>query len=107
MIDPMMPNHRLHRTWEGGRENWLLFFKVWLRPPSQAGEAGRWADHMRLWNILLLIATSAAAWHYYGVNRATFTLARSSAETETAVVQFRCAGKTHCSQMVSCEEATF
>ena len=62
---------------------------------------------MRLRIILLLIATSAAAWHYYGVNRATFTLARSSAKTETAVVQFRCAGKTHCSQMVSCEEATF
>ena len=62
---------------------------------------------MKLRNILLLIAASAAAWHYYGVNRATFTLARSSAETETAVVQFRCADKTHCSQMVSCEEATF
>lgn len=62
---------------------------------------------MRLRNILLLIAVSAIAWHYYELNRATFALARSNLETKTTVAQFRCAGKTHCSQMVSCEEATF
>jgi hypothetical protein len=62
---------------------------------------------MRLQNILLLIATSAAVWDYYGVNGATFTLALSNAEIGTAVAKFLCAGKTHCSQMVPCEEITF
>ncbi len=36
-----MANNRLHRTWEGGRGNPVVNFKLGLRPPSQAGEAGR------------------------------------------------------------------
>lgn len=27
-----MPNNVLHRTWEGGRENWVLFLAVEVAP---------------------------------------------------------------------------
>ena len=32
----------LHRSGKGGRENWVLFFGVQLRPPFPPSEAGRY-----------------------------------------------------------------
>lgn len=70
-------------------------------------------------NLLVLVILGAVAWFGYGKynsmsaaeeataapSPATDTLASHSAAP--AAVQFSCDGRTHCSQMRSCAEATY
>jgi hypothetical protein len=66
---------------------------------------------MRLKNVFLLAAiVGAVAW--YSTKQETQDLVRPhDAQSEPLLVRrsetFRCEGKTRCSQMSSCEEATF
>ncbi|MBP9634088.1 MAG: excalibur calcium-binding domain-containing protein [Nitrospira sp.] len=57
-------------------------------------------------NIMLIIICAAIfGYHFYFKDRPG-TSGPSIAET-VATVQYRCDGRTHCSQMTSCEEAKY
>lgn len=57
--------------------------------------------------LAILVAVGIGAFQHYKP-RETFTSSAFSAEPAAAVESnFSCEGKTHCSQMTSCEEATF
>lgn len=43
----------------------------------------------------------------YGYQRARQPALAQSIQSTSAQTEFRCDGRTHCSQMTSCEEATF
>lgn len=77
-------------------------------------------------NFLVLVILGALAWYGYGKYSSTHALeagtaasstadgtaraspyAASTASTAPTVEQFNCDGRTHCSQMRSCVEATY
>lgn len=68
--------------------------------------------------LIILLVIGLAAWQLYGkyqgqteentLTASTPTLSQpKSSITNTVVNNFRCDGRTHCSQMTSCEEATW
>ncbi|KAF5045813.1 Excalibur calcium-binding domain protein [anaerobic digester metagenome] len=54
---------------------------------------------------LLGICAALFGYHFYFKDR--HDTSSLSAEAPVASAQFRCDGRTHCSQMTSCEEAKF
>jgi predicted negative regulator of RcsB-dependent stress response len=73
-------------------------------------------------NVIILVIVAVIGWQGYAKyqkSRATAAIAHSSTEVgsrgasgvgrsdTTASTQFRCDGRTHCSQMTSCAEATY
>ena len=68
--------------------------------------------------IVLLIILAAIAWRLYGRAHATMEIAASPVAAiadvptipqlmKTGAPHFTCDGRLHCSQMTSCEEATY
>jgi len=55
---------------------------------------------------LVLIAVASFAYNKFGSDRAAQDVSKA-AESPASTAQFRCDGRTRCSQMTSCEEATF
>lgn len=88
-------------------------------PASASGRtqtAERWPSEMR--NFVLLVIVGLLGWQGYQHFRSRSTPAAalheptgsampSVADTPTPTADFRCDGRIHCSQMTSCEEATF
>lgn len=57
--------------------------------------------------IILAIGIGATAYQRYFSGRGSFILQRFSGNPVQTSSRYTCAGKTRCSQMISCEEATF
>lgn len=57
-------------------------------------------------NVMLLIICAAIIGYHFFFKGPEVTV-ESSAATPAATQQFQCDGRTHCSQMTSCEEAQF
>jgi len=65
--------------------------------------------------ILLILVVGALVWYFLGRSRSVPTASEPSAPAgsadETLPIEpersFSCDGRTHCSQMTSCEEATY
>lgn len=67
-------------------------------------------------NLMVLVLLGALAWYGYGHYKARTTGApiaaaasapASRADAPAAPTQFKCDGRTHCSHMRSCAEATY
>jgi len=57
-------------------------------------------------NVTLVIVIGATAYNQFFSGRGSFTTRFSKSNTQTST-QFTCAGKTRCTEMTSCKEATF
>jgi hypothetical protein len=63
-------------------------------------------------NLIVIAILASVGWYAYGKYQARTTATESRAsKAPSAALQsttaFRCDGRTHCSQMTSCAEATF
>ncbi|HEY7642231.1 MAG TPA: excalibur calcium-binding domain-containing protein [Steroidobacteraceae bacterium] len=64
-------------------------------------------------NVVTLIAIAGLAWYGYTKYQASAGHSRSEsgssspARVTDGVASFKCDGRSHCSQMTSCEEATY
>lgn len=84
-----------------------------IRRPPSTRPAARRSPFSSI--VKLVIVGALAAYAYtdiyprFAQSRASFTSSGESAKptTDTPAVSFRCDGRTHCSQMSSCAEATF
>ena len=55
--------------------------------------------------ILLVVCAAIFGYHFFFKER--YAVSGSSVAEPVASAQYRCDGRTHCSQMTSCEEAQF
>jgi len=84
---------------------------VGVRPPVQRPAAARRSARTslgRIFGLLLLVAAVAYGYSVYSKSRGNrHPRVAEDASTSPPAGSFRCDGRTHCSQMTSCAEATY
>lgn len=93
---------------------------AYSRPVSQGGMIGHWGWGLTVKNLLSFIVIAVLAWlaygkfksmseaaSYDGVSAVAADQLSNTATPPPSPEQFACDGRTHCSQMHSCAEATY